>query len=93
MTEDINDIEVIMVCRICGESEDLHYINGPSKCPTKEELEVYQNNKTQANRRNHCSECGKEIITQIYKGTGVCGENCRKERDNDKKPWRMGDTI
>lgn len=93
MTDDISDIEIIMVCRTCGEPADLHYITGRSKCPTKEEIQTYRNEETQAYKRNHCSICSKEIKTQIYKGTGVCSENCRKERDNDKKPWQMGDTT
>lgn len=30
-----------------------------------------------------CSECGKKIQVAIMKGTGVCGENCRKVRDGE----------
>lgn len=33
-----------------------------------------------------CTECGNKILIQIFKGTGVCCENCRKNRDNDHKP-------
>lgn len=86
-----DDIEIIMVCRTCGEPEDCHYKDGLFSCPTKDEIQTHRD-EIQANQHNHCSECGKEIITQIYKGTGVCGENCRKERDHDKEPWRMGDS-
>lgn len=30
-----------------------------------------------------CSECGNEVTIQIMKGTGLCGENCRKTRDGE----------
>lgn len=36
-----------------------------------------------------CSECGKEVKVQIFKNTGVCSENCRKDRDNDHEPARL----
>ena len=26
-----------------------------------------------------CSNCGKEVNIAIFKGTGLCSENCRKE--------------
>jgi len=39
----------------------------------------------------NCCMCGKKIKTQIFKGTGVCGENCRKNRDNDHESWRATD--
>lgn len=31
----------------------------------------------------NCSECGNEIKTQIRKNSGVCSENCRKQRDGE----------
>lgn len=42
------------------------------------------------NRTNVCCICGKDIKIQIFKGTGVCSENCRKDRDNDHAPFRGG---
>lgn len=27
----------------------------------------------------HCKICGTEILTMTWKGTGVCGDNHRKE--------------
>lgn len=35
--------------------------------------------------KEYCSQCPKEILIQIFKGTGVCSEKCRKIRDNDHK--------
>lgn len=31
-----------------------------------------------------CEICAKPVKVQIMKGTGVCGENCRKTRDNEE---------
>lgn len=28
-----------------------------------------------------CTICENDIVTMCFKGTGVCGENCRKRRD------------
>lgn len=39
---------------------------------------------------NVCSICGARIEIQIFKNTGVCSENCRKERDHDWEPFRGG---
>jgi hypothetical protein len=30
-----------------------------------------------------CTQCGGKIYTMAFKGTGVCGELCRKVRDRD----------
>ena len=32
---------------------------------------------------SHCQICAKPILVQIFKGSGVCSELCRKDRDND----------
>lgn len=37
-------------------------------------------------KKERCSICKKKIKIMIYKSTGVCSENCRKERDNDTLP-------
>jgi oligoribonuclease (3'-5' exoribonuclease) len=33
--------------------------------------------------KEHCSECGREIKTMAFKGTGACGELCRKVNDGE----------
>jgi hypothetical protein len=33
-----------------------------------------------------CTMCGAKIKTLIFKGTGVCSEDCRKDRDGDHEP-------
>jgi len=33
--------------------------------------------------KEHCSECGREVKTMTFKGTGVCGEICRKLNDGE----------
>lgn len=38
--------------------------------------------------REHCIMCGQKIRMQIFKGTGVCCEQCRKDRDNDHEPFQ-----
>ena len=35
-----------------------------------------------------CGECGSEVKTQIMKGTGLCGELCRKQRDKEPENYR-----
>lgn len=35
-----------------------------------------------------CGQCGREIEVQIFKGTGVCSEQHRKDRDNDHAPFK-----
>lgn len=30
-----------------------------------------------------CSECNSQIKTMAFRGTGVCGEDCRKQRDGE----------
>jgi len=39
-----------------------------------------------AARKGICIICKKKIVMQIFMGTNVCSENCRKARDNDFKP-------
>jgi hypothetical protein len=39
---------------------------------------------------NVCMMCGAKIEMQIMKNTGLCSENCRKERDHDWQPFRGG---
>lgn len=39
---------------------------------------------------NVCVMCGAEIEMMAFKNTGVCSENCRKDRDNDHQPFRGG---
>jgi predicted nucleic acid-binding Zn ribbon protein len=41
-------------------------------------------------KAGHCIICGKKIKVQIYKNTEVCSENCRKDRDGDHEPARIG---
>lgn len=39
-----------------------------------------------------CSECGKEVRTQVMKGTRLCGEVCRKIRDGEEdRPGALTD--
>lgn len=37
-----------------------------------------------------CVMCGKVIVVQIFKNSGVCCEQHRKDRDNDHAPFRGG---
>ncbi len=38
--------------------------------------------------KDYCVMCGSKIKVQIFKGTGICSENCRKDRDDDHAPAR-----
>lgn len=38
------------------------------------------------NVRDLCKMCGTKIKTLIFRGTGVCSEDCRKDRDGDHEP-------
>ena len=40
-------------------------------------------------KNDKCSVCGKPTKVAIFRGTGVCSENCRKSRDNDWLPTGM----
>lgn len=40
-------------------------------------------------KTEHCVVCGKAVLTMIYRGTGVCGDQHRKLRDDIP----MGDLI
>lgn len=33
-----------------------------------------------------CIMCGMKIKTLIFQGTGVCSDDCRKDRDGDHEP-------
>jgi len=33
-----------------------------------------------------CIMCGRKIKTLIFQGTGVCSDDCRKDRDGDHEP-------
>jgi hypothetical protein len=33
--------------------------------------------------KDHCAICGVEIETMAFRGTGVCSDTHRKERDGD----------
>lgn len=35
-----------------------------------------------------CCICLRKITTQIYRNSGVCSEQCRKDRDNDHAPFQ-----
>jgi hypothetical protein len=37
-----------------------------------------------------CIICGKKIVLQIFRNSGVCCEKHRKDRDNDHEPFRGG---
>lgn len=37
-----------------------------------------------------CVMCGRIIVVQIFKNSGVCCEQHRKDRDNDHAPFRGG---
>lgn len=37
-----------------------------------------------------CTNDGRVIRTMAFIGTGVCCEDCRKERDGDTEPFRTG---
>lgn len=34
-----------------------------------------------------CSNCGKRIKTLIFQGSGICSDDCRKDRDGDHEPF------
>lgn len=38
-------------------------------------------------RTEACTECGKNVEVMCFRGTGICSENCRKDRDNDHSPF------
>ena len=38
-------------------------------------------------KNNICCICLKVVEVQILKGSGVCSELCRKDRDNDHEPF------
>ena len=38
--------------------------------------------------REVCTNCGNKIRTLIFQGTGVCSDDCRKDRDGDHEPAR-----
>lgn len=40
--------------------------------------------------KQRCTICKKKIKVMAFLNTGVCSEKCRKERDNDKLPFRGG---
>jgi len=42
--------------------------------------------KNKKKRSDRCSICGKKIRTMAFIGTGVCGENHRKERAKEVDP-------
>jgi len=44
--------------------------------------------RAEVSENNICCMCLNVIEIQIYKGTGVCSEQCRKDRDNDHEPSR-----
>lgn len=31
----------------------------------------------------YCGQCGRFYTTMIFRGTGVCSEDCRKKRDGE----------
>ncbi len=35
-----------------------------------------------------CIMCGAKIKTLIFRGTGICSDDCRKDRDGDHEPSR-----
>lgn len=35
-----------------------------------------------------CVMCGTKIKTLIFQGTGICSDDCRKDRDGDHEPAR-----
>ena len=37
-------------------------------------------------KRERCTICKKPVMVQIFKGTGLCSDLCRKDRDNDHEP-------
>jgi hypothetical protein len=37
-----------------------------------------------------CCICGRKIVVQVYRNSGVCSEGHRKDRDNDHAPFRGG---
>lgn len=36
-----------------------------------------------------CAVCSRAVLTMTFKGSGVCCEDCRKDRDNDHEPARL----
>jgi hypothetical protein len=45
--------------------------------PIDEDVNPYEEPK-------RCQNCGAWVMTMIFKGTGVCGENCRKAMEERK---------
>ena len=35
-----------------------------------------------------CCICLRKIKVQIWKNSGICSEQCRKDRDNDHEPFQ-----
>jgi hypothetical protein len=62
---------------------------GPDNRPTDaqlDELAAYH----KVARSDICVICGKKIIVQVFRNSGVCCEKHRKDRDNDHAPFRGG---
>lgn len=35
--------------------------------------------------KNRCENCGLEIRTMIFRGSGTCGDSCRKAKEENAK--------
>lgn len=46
-------------------------------------MSKYDSLEPLAAQKEFCGVCKSEILTMSFKGTGVCGENCRKRRDKE----------
>ena len=51
-----------------------------------EERIILVASKLKVSTNNICCMCLTEIKVMAFKNTGVCSEDCRKDRDNDHEP-------
>lgn len=56
-----------------------------SPCHMTREAKIHQKLEVS---KTACRVCGKEPQVMTFRGTGVCSELCRKERDGDIGPFR-----
>lgn len=40
-------------------------------------------------KKKRCEVCDKKIKTMIFRGSGVCSDDCRKKRDGDFQPTTL----
>jgi hypothetical protein len=62
---------------------------GPDNRPSEQQIADLAKHHGCA-KSDICIICGKKIVLQIFRNSGVCCELHRKDRDNDHEPFRGG---